>query len=210
MSKVIGLTGGIASGKSHVAAAFVRKNIPVVSADLLAREAVRPGTEGLLLVSRSFPDEILPDGTINRQLLGRKIFHDPKSRALLEGILHPVIRQLFLLKKQSLSGDYPVFVYEVPLLFESGANKEVDLCVVVDVPESLQLSRLMERDGLSEKEALLRIKSQMTRSERLELADRVIEGNLSRESLDAVIDDLIRDVLLTRDIPKPSSLSEGI
>jgi len=196
LSRIIGLTGGIAAGKSHVASAFIRKNIPVVSADLLAREAVQPGTEGLLAVSKAFPDEISPDGTINRQLLGRKIFHDPKSRALLEGILHPVIRQLFLSRKQVLSRDYPVFVYEVPLLFESGADKEVDLCVVVDVPESLQLSRLMERDGLSEKEALLRIKSQMPREKRLELADRVIEGTLSRESLDALIDDLIRQALL--------------
>jgi dephospho-CoA kinase len=92
--------------------------------------------------------------------------------------------------------DHPVFVYEVPLLFESGADKEVDLCVVVDVPESLQLSRLMERDGISEEEALLRIKSQMAREDRVKLADRVIEGTLSRESLDALIDELVREVLV--------------
>ncbi|MHB1757945.1 MAG: dephospho-CoA kinase [Leptospirillum sp.] len=195
MSKVIGLTGGIASGKSHVASAFVRKSVPVVSADLLAREAVKPGSEGLLAVSRAFPETMSPDGSINRQLLGRKIFHDPPSRVLLEKILHPIIRQLYLTRKKELSKEYPVIVYEVPLLFESGANKEVDLCVVVDVPESLQLSRLMERDGLSEKEALLRIRSQMPRADRLQLADQVIEGNLSRESLDTVIDDLIRKVL---------------
>ncbi|MDA8059195.1 MAG: dephospho-CoA kinase [Nitrospiraceae bacterium] len=198
MSRVIGLTGGIAAGKSHVASAFVRKSIPVVSADLLAREVVQPGSEGLRAVSMAFPDSISPDGTINRQLLGRKIFHDPESRRVLEGILHPLIRQLFISRKQLLSNNYPVFVYEVPLLFESGADKEVDMCVVVDVPEALQLSRLMERDGLSEKEALLRIKSQLSREKRLELADRVIEGNLSRESLDARIDDILREVLLKK------------
>ncbi len=193
-AKVIGLTGGIASGKSTVAGVFIRKKIPVISADFLAREVVSPGSPGLLAVSRAFPGTILSDGTLDRSALAKVIFSNPMARKQLESILHPLIRGLFREQWMALSSGHPVVVYEVPLLFESGADRDVDFSVVVDVPGELQKTRLMKRDGLSEEEADARIRSQLSREDRKAKADRIINGWLSGEELDKQVEEIVVEV----------------
>ena len=180
---VIGLTGGIASGKSHVARFFEEAGIPVIHSDQLAREAVLPGTRSLERVRDAFPDVFLEDGTLDRKALGKRIFSSETDRKTLESILHPPIRELFLKKLGELGKKSPLAVYEVPLLFETGLDREVDLSVVVDVPEALQISRLAKRDRMTPDEARKRVSVQMPREERIRKADLVFPGDLPEEEL---------------------------
>ena len=161
--RVIGLTGGIASGKSAVAAMFASRGAAVIDADQLAREAVAPGTPALTAIANAFgPEVLLPDGTLNRPALGSRIFVDVAARRRLEEITHPAIKQLALDRLELLrrAGNAVVF-YMAPLLIEAGATDRVDEIWVVHVEPEIQLARLMSRDGLSREEALARVASQM-------------------------------------------------
>lgn len=180
---VIGLTGGIASGKSHVARFFEEAGIPVIHSDQLAREVVLPGTPSLERIRQAFPDVFLRDGMLDRKALGRKIFSSEPDRKLLESIMHPPIRALFFEKLRSLEGRSPVVVYEVPLLFETGLDREMDLTVVVDVPEPLQVERLVRRDMMTEEEAKKRIAVQIPREDRIKKAHIVVPGDLPDSEL---------------------------
>jgi dephospho-CoA kinase len=179
---LIGLTGGIASGKSVVASHLARLGAVHVDADVLAREVVAPGTAGLAAIERAFGRSVIADdGTLNRPALGAIVFSDPLKRAILNEITHPAVRsraeELFATER-SLNPE-AIVVYDVPLLVEAQAERAVslDIVVVVDASRETRLRRLVELRGLSETEALQRINSQASDADRLAIADVVINSN---------------------------------
>lgn len=169
----IGLTGGIASGKTLVSRLFAALGVPVIDTDELAREVVAPGSEGLAAVRARFGDAVLAtDGTIDRRALRARVFSDPDARRELEAITHPRIRALVEARSAMAGGAYQILV--IPLLVESGRRTTVDRVLVVDCPESLQLERLLRRDGGSREQAEAILAAQATRAQRLAVADDVI------------------------------------
>ncbi|MBI2082927.1 MAG: dephospho-CoA kinase [Deltaproteobacteria bacterium] len=177
--KLIGLTGGIASGKSLVVSFLKKKKIPVVDADRIAHEVIKPKKPAYRVIVTVFGDGILnPDKTINRSILGEIVFSHPEKRRILESTTHPEI-----LKKiqEEISGfkrrKAKMVVIDAPLLFESGLNKKMDLNVLVKIDPNIQLKRLMKRDKLSETQAMTRILSQMSTVTKEKLADFVIDNS---------------------------------
>ena len=183
-SLILGLTGGIASGKSLVAEAFRTLGALVVSADDLAREAVRPGSEPLRqLVDRFGRKILLADGALDRKALAEQIFADDRAREALNRITHPAIAALAEKRLRELAQrGAPLVVYEAPLLFEAGAEKRVDAVLVVSIDERQQRTRLMQRDGLNEEQVQARIASQMPQAEKAAKADYVLENSGSPEA----------------------------
>jgi len=183
-SLVLGVTGGIASGKSMVTEVFRSLGACVVSADELSREAVAPGSETLERLVAQFGREILfPDGCLDRKALAERVFGDRAAREALNRITHPAIAALAERRLAELvrQGERLV-VYEAPLLFEAGAEKRVDAVLVVSIEESLQLARLMRRDGLDEAQARARIAAQMPQAEKVARADFVIDNSGTPEA----------------------------
>lgn len=176
----IGLTGGIACGKSTVSEMLVRRGAVLIDADRLAREVVEPGAPALAEVVRVFGQAVLQeDGTLNRQELGKLVFGSEEKRKTLEGILHPPIRRLMLermAEHEKQTPDKPVVV-DVPLLYESELEDYFQEVLVVYVPEEVQLARLMERNGLTEEEAMRRIRAQTPIEWKKEWADHVIDNS---------------------------------
>jgi dephospho-CoA kinase len=173
---IIGLTGGIGCGKSTVAGYFAQHGIPVIDADQIARELVAPGNPALQEIANAFgPDMLLADGSLNRPQLRRRVFADPSQRRRLEAILHPRIYTEMRRRSQALQAPYCIWV--IPLLLETGKTALTDRVLVVDAPESIQRQRVLARAGMDEDtlEAILR--SQVSRSERLQAADDVIVNN---------------------------------
>jgi len=169
----IGLTGGIASGKSTVAERFAELGIPVVDADVAAREVVAPGTAGLAQVVERFGPGILAEnGELDRRALRQLIFKDSGSRQDLEAILHPHIRAVMERSVEAAAGPYVVMV--IPLLVESASRSRVDRILVVDVDEAAQLRRVQARDGGSLDQARAILASQVSRDARLASADDVL------------------------------------
>jgi dephospho-CoA kinase len=168
----IGLTGGIASGKSTVAQRFAELGIPVVDADVAAREVVAPGTPGLARVIERFGPVIAENGELDRRALRQRIFNDPSSRQDLEAILHPLIRAAMEHSAERAVGPY--IVMAIPLLVEGGARGRVDRILVVDVDEAVQLQRVQARDGGSLDQARAILASQASRAARLAAADDVL------------------------------------
>lgn len=183
MCSVIGLTGGIASGKSTVAKMFSDLNIPVIDADVIAREVVEPGERSYQQIVEVFGKDILnSDESINRSKLGSIIFSNKEKREQLNQIVHPAVRKRMLEKKEAyIKQGEKCVVLDIPLLFESKLTSLVDQTLIVYVDEKIQLKRLMERNQLSEKEAMNRIKSQMPLEEKAQLADELINNNNSME-----------------------------
>ncbi|MFP7171861.1 dephospho-CoA kinase [Terribacillus sp. 7520-G] len=182
MGIVIGLTGGIASGKSTVSDLFREYDIPVIDADVVAREVVEPGEPALAAIVDAFGAEILlPDGTLDRPKLGGIIFRDPQKREVLNGIVHPVVRERMTAERDRLKSKHPAVVLDIPLLFEGKQLHLVDKVVVVCVDPQVQLERLMLRNSLTEQEALDRIGSQMPLDDKAARADAIIDNNGSRE-----------------------------
>ena len=179
MKKVIGVTGGIASGKSTISTMIKELGFTVVDADLAARAVVEPGEPAYNEVVATFGKEILhEDGSINRGLLGKIIFHDKEKRLQLNAIVHPAIRAYTQRQKEEAfaRGEHVVFM-DVPLLFEGKLTNTVDVSLLVYVDDEIQLQRLMERNGLAKEEALARIHSQMPLAEKRALADEIINNN---------------------------------
>lgn len=177
----IGLTGGIASGKSTVADMFASLGAEIIDTDQIAREVVAPGTPALAAITRHFgPDVIAPDGTLDRRRMREIVFADEDERRALEGLLHPKIRERAL--ERAAASQAPYVIIAVPLLFESGFNRIVDRTLVVDCPESLQLERLTARDGIDLEEARAMLNAQMDRHERCARADHVIDNSGSLEA----------------------------
>ncbi len=182
----VGLTGGIATGKSTVSQMLVELGADLVDADKLSRKVVEPGSQGLAKVAEAFgPGIISPEGSLDRKKLGDIVFRCRRDRKILEGIIHPLvfheIEEILTLKAQKWleSGRTGVIVLDVPLLFETGAEVFTDEVWVVWACRSTQERRLAERDGLSEKDARLRIDAQMPLEEKVRLAQRVIRNQKS-------------------------------
>lgn len=184
---ILGITGGIASGKTLVTRIFRHLGATVVSADELAREVVAPGSETLTrLVERFGPGILLPNGELDRAALATRVFADPRARADLNAITHPAIGALAVSRLRELAAaGAPLVVYEAPLLYEAGAEGRVDAVLVVTVPESLQLQRLMARDQLGEAAARERIAAQWPQAEKAARADYVIANDSTPAVLEA-------------------------
>ncbi|ACH37685.1 dephospho-coenzyme A kinase [Citrifermentans bemidjiense Bem] len=187
--RIIGLTGGIASGKTSVANLLERLGAPVVDADQLAREVVEPGERALAQIAESFGKAVLnADGSLNRAALGEIVFADPEKRRKLESITHPAIKERAeeKLARLKAAGAKTAF-YVAPLLIEAGITSRVHEVWVVYLDHETQLARLMARDGLSREAALSRIASQMPMEEKKRLGRVVIDNRGSREDLEAEV-----------------------
>ena len=192
---VVGLTGGIATGKSTVAKMFKQCGAVIIDADQLARTVVRPGSSAWREIVKCFGKVILnPDQTINRRALGAIVFHHRGKLRKLERIIHPRVasEKERLVRQIAKRMPHAVVIYEAPLLFEVGADKRVDKTVVVTAERDTQLARLKKRNGLTRTEALRRIASQMPLKEKTRLADIVLDGTCSRSLLKKDVGHLFR------------------
>lgn len=190
--RIIGLTGGIASGKSSVAGIFQELGVPVIDADQLAREAVLPGSPSLVRIAGVFGDDLIAaDGTLDRKRLRTLVFSDPGKRHLLEEILHPEIRRLGEGRiAQEIASGHRLLVYMAPLLIEAGAADRVDEIWVVTVRPGIQLERLTARDGLCREEAQRIIKSQMPLAEKASYGRVLIDNSGSPEETRQLVIDI--------------------
>ncbi len=171
----IGLTGGIASGKSTVARLFAGHGVPVIDTDEIARRVVAPGSPALAEIAATFGAGFIgPDGALDRRRLRAHVFADPTARARLEAILHPRIGHETLADCARAGGAYQVLV--VPLLFESGFERHVDRTLVVDCPETLQRERLLARDAETPQQVEHILAAQLPRTERLQRADDIVDN----------------------------------
>ncbi|WP_274307697.1 dephospho-CoA kinase [Solibacillus daqui] len=176
---IIGLTGSIASGKSTVAKMIQSYKLPIVDADLIARQVVEPGTPTLKKIAEAFGEEVIAvDGSMDRAKVGSIIFHNGDMRQTLNGIIHPAIREEMLRQRDEFMsyGEKNIFM-DIPLLFESKLEHFVEKIIVVSVEEEVQLLRLMARNGFTEDEARARIATQIPVKEKEQLADAVIHNN---------------------------------
>ncbi|MCS6162211.1 dephospho-CoA kinase [Shewanella baltica] len=176
MSKfVVGLTGGIGSGKTTVANLFAAEGITLVDADIVAREVVTPGSKGLEAIVTHFGAEILtPEGELDRAKLRQRIFSHPEEREWLNQLLHPMIRQEMLAQVEKATSAYVIMV--VPLLFENGLDRLVNRTLVVDISPELQINRTVKRDNVDASQVNNIISSQCSRSEKLASADDIIDN----------------------------------
>ncbi len=184
MTLVIGLTGGIATGKSTVTKMMKRLGVPVIDADQIARQVVEPGRSAYQAVIKQFGEDILlENGQINRPKLGSIVFADKEKREQLNQIVHPAVRQEMLqLRDQYIERGVKSVVLDIPLLFESKLTNMVDKVIVVYVPKQLQLKRLINRDKFTEPEALQRIDAQLPTIEKAKQADAVIDNRYTKEN----------------------------
>ncbi|KAJ7123152.1 dephospho-CoA kinase-domain-containing protein [Mycena epipterygia] len=191
---VVGLTGGIATGKSSVSNLLKGKHIPVVDADILARQVVEPGTPALAKITAYFGPEILQsDGALDRKKLGSVIFNDEVKRRKLNSIVHPAVRRAMLwgVLGHWLRGNKYCIV-DVPLLIEGGLWKWVGKVVVVYCSADVQLERLMQRDSSSREDASSRLNSQLAIADKVQYADHVIDNSGSLEDLEAHVNSLVQ------------------
>ncbi|TRW44013.1 dephospho-CoA kinase [Georgenia yuyongxinii] len=183
----VGLTGGIASGKSSVSAELARLGAVIVDADQIARDVVAPGTPGLAAVVTEFgPDVLLPDGSLDRPALGRRVFADPAALRRLGALTHPLVAQESA-RRQAAAPPDAVVVHDVPLIVENGLADSYDLVVVVAADEAVRLERLVRDRGMSREDALARIRAQATDEQRRAVADVWLDNSgTPEELLDAV------------------------
>ena len=195
---VVGLTGGIGSGKSTVADLFVERGAALVDTDAIAHELTAADGDAMPALAAEFgPGIVAADGALDRAAMRRLAFADPTARARLEAILHPAIRRLSLARCRSAQTPYVILA--VPLLVESGAYREhCDRIVVVDCPETLQIERVMTRSGLSADAVRAIMAAQVGRAERLAAADDVVSNAGGREALEPQVLALHRDYLRLR------------
>ncbi|KIK70191.1 hypothetical protein GYMLUDRAFT_546371 [Collybiopsis luxurians FD-317 M1] len=187
---VIGLTGGIATGKSTVSKLLKERNVPFIDADVIARQVVEPGSSGLAKIVKTFGKQILlPDGSLDRKALGSIIFNDERKRKQLNAIVHPAVRRAMLwgVVKCWLRGE-KFCVLDVPLLIEGPMWKLVYKVVLVYCPSDVQLQRLMLRDSSSAEDASSRLNSQIPIDEKLKYADERIDNSAGVEELNAKVD----------------------
>ena len=183
---LVGLTGGVATGKSTVATMFKQCGAVVIDADELARDVVKPGKAAWREIVNVFGTIVLnPDRTLNRRALGAIVFNNRSKLRRLERILHPRVEreQARLTRQAARKNPDAIAIYDVPLLFEAGVDKRVDKIIVVTADRETQIARLKKRNGLSRAEAIRRISSQMPLAKKIQRADHVLNGTLSRPSL---------------------------
>lgn len=197
---VVGLTGGIASGKSTVARHFEQLGVPSVDADQLAREVVAKGSAGLSAIVEAFGEEVLlPDGSLDRKAMGQRVFSDAAARARLNAITHPRIAELGAERVRVLSGKgVPYILYEAALIVESGLHRGMRALVVVSADAATQRARIMQRDTLSLVEAEARIQAQAPLEKKLEVADFVIDNSqINHDTLGERVSE-VHEALLSR------------
>jgi dephospho-CoA kinase len=177
--RVVGLTGGIACGKSTVGEMLRRLGVPIVDADRIARQIVKPGSPALAAIAREFGADVLQaDGTLDRARLGALVFEDPGARARLNALTHPAIqeRSAAELAEHARAGA-KLAVYDAALILENGLGGAVDALMVVAVPEDVQVDRLVRRDGIDRDAAIARIRAQMPLAEKIAAADWVVDNS---------------------------------
>jgi dephospho-CoA kinase len=183
MTYVVGVTGGIGSGKSAATAEFEKLGITVVDADVVARQVVMPGTPCLQAIAEHFGNQLLTEGgELNRKALRQRVFSNPEEKEWLNRLLHPAIRQEII--SQLEQADSPYVILSAPLLLENGLEKYCQRVLVVDVPESLQISRTIHRDDSPKSEVEAIMKAQLSRNERLKRANDVLNNDGSLEQLE--------------------------
>ncbi len=182
---VIGLTGGIATGKSTVSSIFKNAGAVIIDADRIAREVVKKGRPAHRAIVKNFGKNVLlPDGEINRSVLGEIIFNDPQKKELLNNIVHPHVRKEQNRQLNHIEKTNPntIVILDIPLLLESKMYRDLSEVVVVYAPEQIQMKRLMQRDGISQVDALARVRSQMPIDEKKDKATIVIDNSGTREN----------------------------
>ena len=189
---LIGLTGGIGSGKSTVAKRLVELGATEIDADLLAREVVAPGTPGLAAVAKRFgADLIASDGSLDRALLAARAFSDQANRKDLETILHPLIQKL---SRERIASTPGIVIYTIPLLVETNSQLPFDKVITVSAPEDVRVRRLVESRGMSEADAKARISAQATDQQREEVADYIINSDCSMAELFKQVDSVFAEL----------------
>jgi dephospho-CoA kinase len=187
---LVGLTGGIATGKSTVDALLRELGAEIVDADVLAREVVEPGEPALAEIAAEFgPSVIGPDGRLDRKALGAVVFADPERRRRLEAITHPRMRERLQRRLEALTAEnfHGLVFYDAAVLIESGSHHAMDRIVVVVTDEATQIARLMVRDGIDREEALRKIRSQIPLAEKAKLADYVVDNSGDRATTEAEV-----------------------
>ncbi|WP_271396658.1 dephospho-CoA kinase [Salinicoccus roseus] len=194
MNYVIGLTGGIASGKSTASDYIRSKGYPVLDADTYAKKATAKGGPAYQGIIDHFGADLLQDdGEIDRRKLGAIVFNDTSEREVLNQLVHPEVRRMMDEDKERLAESGHVFL-DIPLLFENGLDRQCDLTLTVYVDQETQIERLMERNGFSHSEALSRINSQMPLSEKRDRSDEVLDNSGSKNELYAQIEDFLANI----------------
>ncbi|MBX3225060.1 MAG: dephospho-CoA kinase [Labilithrix sp.] len=190
---LFGLTGGIASGKSAVAARLAERGVPVIDADQLAREAVAKGTDGLAAVVRLFGDDVLlEDGALDRKKVAEAVFADADKRKALNAIVHPIVSTLTFKAASRLRDEGEALAcYEAALIVENGVADALRPLIVVSAPEELQIERATARDGSTPDEARARIRAQMPLAEKVRAADFVIDNTGTRDELNRRTDEVL-------------------
>jgi dephospho-CoA kinase len=190
----VGLTGGIASGKSSVSAILAELGAVVIDSDKLAREVVAKGTPGLERVVQAFGSDVLTEeGDLDRPKVGAIVFGDEEKRRLLEGIIHPLVRERSA-ELEAQAGPDALVVHDIPLLAEAGLAEAFDAVIVVDAPAEIQVERMMRDRGWTREEAESRIAAQATREERLRIATYVIKNTGTLEDLRARVEQVYREL----------------
>ena len=192
----VALTGGIGTGKSYVRGRLERAGVPTLDADILARDAVAPGTPGLSAVARRFGAAVLnSDGTLNRHALGVMVFGDPEARRDLEAIVHPAVRTAIDRWFSQLdSAAYTFAVADIPLLFETNRQGDFDAIILTTCSPETQLRRLLMREGMTESDAHQRIAAQLPVGEKITRASFVIDTDGTLAQTDAQVDAVVRDL----------------
>ena len=196
---VVGLTGGVATGKTTVAKMFKQCGAAVIDADQLAHDVVMPGKPSWRQVVKAFGKAVLnPDRTLNRRELGALVFGNRAKLRRLERIIHPRVarEQQRLVRRIAKGKPHSVIIYEVPLLFEAGVDKRVDTTIVVTANRETQITRLKKRNGLTRAEAIRRIRSQMPLARKIQRADHVLNGTFPRSSLRKQVGQLFKNLRL--------------
>lgn len=196
---LIGLTGGVATGKSTVARMFGQCGAIIIDADDLAREVVRPGKPAWREIVKEFgPDILNADRSLNRQAVGAIVFRNKAKRRRLEQIIHPRVarEQMRLMRAAAMNNPHAVVIYDVPLLFEAGIDKRVDKTIVVTADRETQIARLRKRNGLTRTEAIRRINSQLPLAKKVARADYVLDGTMKKPLLSKVTATLFHQLQL--------------
>ena len=192
MTRKVALTGGIATGKSYVANRLRAAGVPLVDADVLSREVVAPGTPGLAAVRKRFgPDAVRRDGTMDRVRVAQIVFKDKRARLDLEAIVHPAVAKAINQFFDDLPKRTPFAVADVPLLYETGRDKDFNAVIVVACPRDMQLQRLMERNKLSKEDAERRLNAQLPIDQKVKKATHVIRTDGTFDETNSQVDALI-------------------
>lgn len=192
MTRKVGLTGGIATGKTYVANRLREAGVPIVDADVLSRDVVAPGSPALAAIRKRFgPDAVRRDGTMDRIRVGQIVFKDKRARLDLESIIHPAVVKAINDFFAALPKRTPFAVADIPLLYETGRDKEFDVVVVVACPREMQLTRMMERNKLSREDAERRLAAQLPIDQKIKKAAFVIKTDGTFDDTNAQVDALV-------------------